>query len=294
MAKRKKSRPKRGPHMPYGGLARLSIVITMILVLISAAVPSSSVPLSPLPVPQRVTETAYSGPLTLSSFNMSVLGAQTIDPIDFVNEINKERIKTGAPPLRLSTVLMNAAKMRAKVILKYQNFSHLDPHEGIELRTVLPKLNYHFVYASENIGMGGMSAANFVEGFMNSTSHRENLLNPTLTETGAAVLDGPYHQYYVNIAVQLFAIPGGTDEYLGYSPSERTTYEKAHTALAGKLFPIRRIIQQVLRNPDYTDERIKKYSRQKEILEAILARMRDDKPLQNPDVALILEYNTLL
>lgn len=291
--KRKKLH-KRGLQIPYGGLARLSLVITILLVLVSAAAPSSNTALSQLPVPRLVTETMYSGPLTLSSYNVSVLGAQTIDPIDFVNEINKERAKTGAPPLRLSTVLMNAAKMRANVILKYQNFSHLDPHEGIELRTVLPKLNYHFVYASENIGMGGMSAANFVEGFMHSTSHRENLLNPKLTETGAAVVDGPYHQYYVNIAVQLFAIPGGRDEFLGYSPSDRTKYEGAHTALAGRLFPIRRIIQQMLRNPDYTGARIKNYSRQKEILETILARMRNDKPLQNPDVALILEYNTLL
>lgn len=294
MPVKKKTRRKHSLHIPYSGLARFSLVITMLLVLVSAAAPSLSVPLSPLPVPRRVTETAYSGPLTLNSFNVSVLGAQTIDPIDFVNEINKERAKAGAPPLRLSTVLMNAAKMRADVILKYQNFSHQDPHEGIELTTVLPKLNYHFVYASENIGMGGVSAVNFVNGFMHSTSHRENLLNPRLTETGAAIVDGPYQQYYVNIAVQLFAIPGGPDEYLGYSPSDRTRYEGAHTALAGKLYPIRRIIQQMLRNPDYTGDRVKKYSRQKEILETILARMRVNKPLQNPDVALILEYNTLL
>lgn len=291
LAKKHRQRLKKSTRGPR--LTRIGVILIFLLVAL-VSVPPSNTPLPPLPIPRLVTETTYSGPLTLSSYNVSVLGAQTIDPIDFVNEINKERVKTGAPPLRLSTVLMNAAKMRANVILKYQNFSHLDPHEGIELRTVLPKLNYHFVYASENIGMGGMSAANFVEGFMHSTSHRENLLNPKLTETGAAVVDGPYHQYYVNIAVQLFAIPGGSDEYLGYSPSDRTKYEGAYTALAGRLSPIRRIIQQMLRNPDYTGARIKKYFRQKEILETILARMRDEKPFQNPDVALILEYNTLL
>lgn len=189
---------------------------------------------------------------------------------------------------------MNAAKMRAGVILKYQNFSHQDPHEGIELATVLPKLNYHFVYASENIGMGGISAADFVRGFMASTYHRQNLLDPRLTETGAAIVDGPYKQYYVNIAVQLFAIPGGTDEYLGYSKSERKQYEQALSELSGRLNPIRKIVQQLMKNPDYSQIRINAYTRQKKILESILARMREDKPLQNPDVALILEYNTLL
>lgn len=280
--------------MPAKRNVLFGLMIAVILTVIGAAAPSSSIPLSPLPVPARISETAYSGPLTLDSYDVSVLGAQTIDPVDFVNEINKERAKTGAPLLRLSTVLMNAAKMRAEVILKYQNFSHQDPHEGIELATVLPKLKYHFIYASENIGMGGVSAADFVNGFMASTYHRENLLNPRLTETGAAIVDGPYKQYYVNIAVQLFAIPDGTDEYLGYSASDRTFYEESRRSLAAKLNPIRRITQQMLRNPDYTDERIKTYSRQQEILETILARMRDNKPLENPDVALILEYNTLL
>lgn len=284
-------RPKKSTSGPR--LTRIAAILMFVLV-IGAGIPSSSAPLLPLPVPARIAETAYSGPLTLDSFNVSVLGAQTIDRIDFVGEINKERAKVGAPPLRLSTVLMNAAKMRAGVILKYQNFSHQDPHEGIELGTVLPKLNYHFVYASENIGMGGVSAADFVRGFMASTYHRENLLDPRLTETGAAIVDGPYKQYYVNIAVQLFAIPGGTDEYLGYSTSERKQYEQALSQLSGRLNPIRKIVQQIMRNPEYSEARINTYSRQKKILESILARMREGKPLQNPDVALILEYNTLL
>ncbi len=274
-------------------LIRFFAILTGLLA-VSAMLPSSNTPLPPLPVPERITQTAYSGPLTLESYNVSVLGAQTIDRVDFVNEINKQRVNVGAPPLRLSTVLMNAAKMRAGVILKYQNFSHQDPHEGIELGTVLPKLNYHFVYATENIGMGGVSAADFVNGFMASTYHRQNLLDPRLTETGAAIVDGPYKQYYVNIAVQLFAIPGGEDEYRGYSAKERKQYEQAHTILTGKLNPFRRIVQQLLRNPDYSEKKITTYSRQKKILETILVRMREEKPLQNPDVALILEYNTLL
>ncbi len=285
-------RVKRKIHR--GNIKRFLTIAVFVIAAVSFTSPVTQTPLTALPVPKRVTETSYSGPLTLDSYNVSVLGAQTIDAVDFVNEINKERTKAGSPPLRLSTVLMNAAKMRAEVILKYQNFSHQDPHEGIELTTVLPKLNYHFIYASENIGMGGVSASDFVNGFMHSTYHRGNLLDPRLTETGAAILDGPYQQYYVNIAVQLFAVPGGTDEYLGYSPSERASFEKAHTILTGKLNPIRKIIQQIIKNPDYSEEHLNKYSRQKKILDTVLARMRQNKPLENPDVALILEYNTLL
>lgn len=243
-----------------------------------------------LPVPTHLSNIALSGPVTLTHLDTSILGAETIDPIDFVGEINKVRAKNGAKPLRLNATLMKAAKMRAEVIMKYQNFSHQDPHEGIELLTVLPMLHYRYAYASENIGMGGVSAPDFVNGFMNSTSHRNNLLDPRLTDTGAAIVDGPYYQYYVNVAVQLFAIPGGIDEQLGYTETERKSYEASLATVSSKLNPINRVIGWLTkRNVDY-----RRLKRQKDILESVLVRVRKSEPLRSEDVALILEYNSLL
>lgn len=270
----------------------IGVAITLVFLIIISTPTHER--LTALPVPQTLSQTTLSGPLALEHINNSVLGAQAINAIDFVNEINKARQKAGSPALRLSRTLMDAAKLRANVILKYQNFSHQDPHEGIELGTVLPKLNYHFVYASENIGMGGISAPDFVNGFMHSTSHRENLLDPKFTETGAAVVDGPYKQYYVNIAVQLFAIPGGLDEYLGYNAHDRLIYEEALHTLDRKLFPIRRIAQQLFQNPDYEKNHLIKLDRQQYILQTVVSRMRKNVPFKNDDVTLILEYNTLL
>lgn len=280
-------------HSSIPGIA-LGSILLLIGFLIGLRIAPKSESLTQLPMPQHITQLSYSGPLNLITTNQSVLGAQDIDPVDFINEINKVRVKTGAPALRLNTTLMRAAKMRVDVIQKYQNFSHQDPNEGIELGTVLPRLGYSFVYASENIGMGGISASNFVTGFMNSDAHRENLLNPTLTETGAAITDGPYHQYYVNYAVQLFAIPGGRNEYLGYKPEDRVLYETELAAVDANLNPLIWIIQRFKRNPLYTDAYYKKLARQKIILETILATMRRSKPLQNQDVSMILEFNTLL
>ena len=250
--------------------------------------------IAPLPVPTHISQTSLSGPLTLATVGNSVLGAQTIDPIDFVDEINKVRAKANAPELRLNATLMRAAKMRAEVIRKHQNFSHQDPYEGIELTTVLPKLQYSFVYASENIGMGGISASNFVEGFMNSTSHRNNLLDPRLTDTGAAIVEGPFKQYYVNYAVQLFAIPGGTAEYLGYKDTEKQLYEAEYAAVNANLHPLIWFVARMKKNPRYTDAYYEKLKRQQVILGTILSRMRETKPLNNQDVAMIIEFNTLL
>lgn len=250
---------------------------------------------NPFPrLPEPNVSTVYlPGPLVFAPPATSILGAQPIDPHDLIAAVNNQRVKHGAKPLRVSTILGRAAQMRADVILKYQNFSHQDPQEGIELVTVLPKVGYHFTWASENIGMGGTSGPDFVSGFMNSTSHRKNLLNPDLVDTGAAIVSGPYKQYYVNIAVQLFAIPGGKDEYLGYTESEVKHYQEEIAYLDGQLGPLRWVIGKVTQPSFYSDERYRKLTRQKEIVVAIYARMEKVQPLSSEDADLVVEYNRL-
>jgi len=287
---------KRKTQSKHGRILRIlpALVAGISLLFLASAQSTAHKKLSSLPVPASVTKTTYSGLLTLDTYNESVLGAQPINIVDFVNEINKERNRVGSPALRLNTTLIDAAKLRAEVILKYQNFSHQDPHEGIELATVLPKLNYHYVYATENIGMGGVSASNFVEGFMNSTSHKNNLLNPNLTDTGAAIIDGPFGSYYVNVAVQLFAIPGGKDEYLGYTKEDKKAYQNNLKTLTQRLNPVIWLINSITDTQKYNGSSHQAYTRQKAILEEIVPRLQQEKPLDNRDVALILEYNELL
>jgi len=276
-------------------LLRYMTVIFMALAL--TVFPAGSViknqkipPLSSLPIPRRATIN-LPAPLTFPSYETSVLGAQTIDPKEIVEYINLERKKRGAKPLRMSRTLMTAAQMRADIILKYQNFSHQDPYEQVELTTVLPKLNYHFAYASENIGMGGLSGKDFVGGFMNSVSHRENLLNPYLSDTGAAVVTGPYKQYYVNIAVQIFAIPGGKEEMLGYSEAEVAAYQKALSEVNSRLLTATLLTYLDFSNRSYYQQWQELLRRQRTILTAVYTTMREQQPLKNEEVALIYEYN---
>ncbi|MEK7072555.1 MAG: CAP domain-containing protein, partial [Patescibacteria group bacterium] len=98
---------------------------------------------SPLPIPQ-LSRIYLPDLLIIPEIETSVLGAQDINPVDFINDINLERSKVGSPNLRINEKMMKAAQMRAETILKYQNFSHYDPFENLILATVLPKVNYHF------------------------------------------------------------------------------------------------------------------------------------------------------
>ncbi|MFC1626771.1 CAP domain-containing protein [Patescibacteria group bacterium] len=249
-------------------------------------------PLQAFPIPQ-VSTISLPGPYISPSHDTSVLGAEEfIDPLEIIALINEERAKKNSPPLRAHRTLIEAAKLRANVILKYHNFSHHDPYEHIELSTVLPKVGYSFTYATENIGMGDSSARGFVFGFMHSTSHRENLLNPILQDTGVAIVTGPYKHYYVNIAVQLFAIPAGKSEYLGYTTNEIKIYKDAIKTIKAQIaYAKLQTLLHMLDNKTYYIEWLNMLTEQKSIAEEIYTIMNDEQPLKTHHVRLIQQYN---
>ena len=129
---------------------------------------------------------------------------------------------------------------------------------------------------------------------MHSTMHRENLLNPALADTGAAVVTGAYKQYYVNIIVQLFAVPGGKDEYLGYSKKEKEKYKKLLADVEFQLNPINWTINKFLYPNDFSPEKKIKLEKQKNLLQVVYRQMKDNQPLTNQNVAMIMEFNKTL
>ena len=248
-------------------------------------------PLAALPIPKQLPEVYLPGPYEAATITSPVLGADTIDPRDVITYINNERMKVGSPPLRTNKLLTIAAQKRADVILKYQNFSHQDPYEHIQLDTVLPLVQYPFRYASENIGMGDSSAYGFVGGFMSSPSHKANLLSPTLEETGVAIVTGAYKQYYVNIAVQLFAIPATKEQYLGYTDEDRENYKRLLQDLEKQLALTQDRLSNNVSDADYYEGWQKILIRQKEIVTLLYNTTLQNQPLVKNLVTLIGEYN---
>lgn len=244
-----------------------------------------------LKVPTETPNVYLPGPYEAAHIESPVLGAETINPSDIVLFINDERMKTGASPLRENAVLTRAAKMRADVILRHQNFSHQDPYEHIQLDTVLPMVQYPFRYASENIGMGDSSARAFVNGFMNSPSHKANLLNPELQETGVALVTGAYKQYWVNIAVQLFAIPATEEQYLGYRKEDIAQYKQLINDLNQQLALTEDRISNQIGDKEYYEGWQKILIRQHEILVTLYNTMHENQPFVKNLVSLISEYN---
>ena len=110
---------------------------------------------------------------------------QTPDAGNYAEEIlslvNEERSRAGVSALTLDASAERAAEIRAEEI--EQNFSHTRP-DGGDFSTALSQQGVNFRTSGENIAYGQNSAEEVMQGWMNSSGHRANILNQSFTSIG--------------------------------------------------------------------------------------------------------------
>ena len=98
--------------------------------------------------------------------------------------VNKERAANKLPPLRLHTQLQAAAHWMAQDMATNDYLDHTD-HEGRELEGRLAAFEYKDYQAiGENVAAGQVTAAEVMEGWLQSPGHRSNILSPDFCEIG--------------------------------------------------------------------------------------------------------------
>jgi len=113
--------------------------------------------------------------------------------------VNKERAKEGLHSLTYDTKMEQAAFVRAKEI--QNNFSHVRP-DGSSFSTALNEAGVSYNRSGENIAWGQKSPEEVVQAWMNSPSHKANIMNGSYSRIGVGYLtNGNGTGYWV----QLFA-----------------------------------------------------------------------------------------
>lgn len=125
--------------------------------------------------------------------------AITTDEELVLSLINTEREKNNLSKLEIDSELQNLARLKAEDLVKNNYFSHISPTYGTPFE-MLKKYNIKYKIASENIA-GNSSLENAVSSWMNSESHKENILSNLYNFTGIAVVDSIA---YGKIIVELF------------------------------------------------------------------------------------------
>ncbi len=117
----------------------------------------------------------------------AVLSAVTnLAPSELLISTNSERQKSGVAPLKINSELNNAAKAKADDMVLKDYWSHNTP-EGQDPWIFIDKTGYKYLKAGENLAYGFSNSNDTVTGWMNSKTHRENLLDSSYTEVGFGV-----------------------------------------------------------------------------------------------------------
>ncbi len=123
-----------------------------------------------------------------------------------VDLTNSDREQVGARRLAVNDTLTRAAQAKADDMARRGYFAHFDA-EGRAPWDWIRDAGYEYKFAGENLAIQFSDSADVVEAWLNSPTHRENLLDTRFTEMGIAVAQGLYQGQPTIFVVQMFGTP---------------------------------------------------------------------------------------
>lgn len=127
-------------------------------------------------------------------------------PAVVVQLTNEERSDLNASPLKRSSTLDAAAKLKAEHMAKNQYFAHYAP-DGTTPWYWFDVSGYKYAHAGENLAIHFTDSDQVVEAWMNSPAHRDNIVSGKFTEIGVGTAKGRYQGSDTVYVVQLFGAP---------------------------------------------------------------------------------------
>lgn len=142
-----------------------------------------------------------------SSFfiHKTVLGADIAASV-LIDLTNESRVAYNESPLTRNPKLDRAAELKGMDMSSKEYFSHNSP-EGITPWYWFREVNYNFLYAGENLAINFTDSSDVEKAWLNSPTHRANIMNVEFREIGMATVKGMYNNYPTIYIVQMFGTP---------------------------------------------------------------------------------------
>jgi hypothetical protein len=134
--------------------------------------------------------------------------ATGVSTTTLLQETNIQRGNNSRNALSLNSQLNAAAQEKANDMAARNYWSHVTP-EGREPWQFISAAGYTYSYAGENLAYGFATSAEAVVGWMNSPSHRDNLLSANYTDVGFGFANAADYQNSgeQTIVVAMYAAP---------------------------------------------------------------------------------------
>lgn len=123
-----------------------------------------------------------------------------------VDLTNETRVAFNEQPLTRNPLLAEAAKRKGENMAQEGYFAHISP-KGTTPWHWFKEAGYTFLYAGENLAVDFTESDEVSNAWMNSPTHRANLLNVKFKEIGIAVTEGVYEGNPTLFVVQMFGTP---------------------------------------------------------------------------------------
>lgn len=139
-----------------------------------------------------------------SSSLPDILGyASQIPPSEIIRLTNIERQSHGLNALVLDDQLSKAAAQKGADMFAKDYWAHVSP-TGTQPWFFITQSGYSYRYAGENLARDFSDPNSVVNAWMNSPTHKENLLSNRYQDIGVAVIDGQLGGRETTLVVQMF------------------------------------------------------------------------------------------
>ena len=132
-----------------------------------------------------------------------ILGTAQFTAEQIIALTNAAREKNDLPPLAFNNSLSQAAGAKAGDMFELDYWAHNSPI-GDTPWSFITRMGYRYIFAGENLARDFSDANSVVDAWMNSPSHRSNLLDKNFKEIGVAVVNGKYGGRESTLVVQMF------------------------------------------------------------------------------------------
>lgn len=184
----------------------------------------------------------------------AILGTATFGAQQIIDLTNKKRVENNLPALTYSPLLEQAAKAKAANMFGENYWAHFAP-SGKTPWVFITSAGYKYLFAGENLARDFTDPGIIVNAWMDSPSHRENILDKNFREIGVAVAAGKLTGREGILVVQMFGsgnTPQVAQNGLQLTQNNPTTNyllsttNSSATVLASHQFPISKGISLLL------------------------------------------------
>jgi uncharacterized protein YkwD len=106
-----------------------------------------------------------------------------------LNATNSHRVANGVGALAVNSQLNSAAQAKANDMVARSYWSHTTP-DGQEPWVFIDNTGYQYTKAGENLAYGFATSGDAVGGWMNSSSHKANMLDSAFSDVGFGFANG--------------------------------------------------------------------------------------------------------